>query len=315
MNFFKSVNFLKRLRSLATFGMFVMLASSFSCGATDDDNGETGRKVIKVAQVLSGLVASQLEPGMLFVYGATNITPKDLSLPITIGVIGLNAPIHISRLTSCVSTLEDLIEQTGDHAVVAARIVHAFLNGVVPIIYTGIRAERHFPTFSAITIPPRAISAFIRGMEPHDCLANKVLSPVRSGFKQPWGSTVLTTVLSIPKALMIQAMANEVLEDYVGVGNNSRLVISSSLAVASGALTIAFESDKINTLVQKVAQNPWPTLQEIAQAAFLASIYMGVGDELGFSTATVMGIFALETAVEAVSLERHWKKIARWLGL
>lgn len=91
---------------------------------------------------------------------------------------------------------------------------------------------------------------------------------------------------------------------------NSRL-ISTSLAVASGALTVAFESDKINTLGKKLAHNTWPTLLGIAQATLVTSIYYGMSNnELELPMLTAASVFALEAVVEAVSIEKHWTKIA-----
>ncbi|OJX12974.1 MAG: hypothetical protein BGO77_00705 [Caedibacter sp. 37-49] len=189
------------------------------------------------------------------------------------------------------------------------------------------RTEHNFPLFAAIILPFRASSELIKRMEFNDCIANRTLGQTQHNFQQPIISIILNSVLSIPKALMIKSMASNTLSTFGYEDKDSNFAISTSLAVASTALTIVFESDKINILSKRLMQNTVPMLLEGAQAALLSTIYYGMGSsELDLPMLAVAGVFALETVVEAVSIDRHWttvlspfcgkvrSKVARWLG-
>jgi hypothetical protein len=330
LNFFKRVTFLRKLRGITTIGMIVILASSFSCAACDENTYETGRKVIKAGGVLGGWVAAQIDPAMLFVYGAANATPRQLSLsmPITSVVMAVSGLTHISRLTTCASIIQDSIEKSNNLLVSTAQAAHSILNGVFPIVYIGMRTEREFPLFAAIVLPFRASSELIKRMEFDNCLAKRELGSTQPDFQHPIISIILNATLSIPKALMIKSMTSNTLSAIGYEDEDSNFLLSTSLAVASSALTTAFESDKITILSKRLMQDPAYILLRMTQATLVSSIYYGMGSgELELPILAAASVVALEAVVEAVSIDRQWttrltpwgnnfrSKIASWLGL
>ncbi|OJX12973.1 MAG: hypothetical protein BGO77_00700 [Caedibacter sp. 37-49] len=84
-------------KSLKIGMLIIILMNLFSCYACDENIQDIGRKVKKSGQVLGGLTATQIEPGMLFMYRATHNAPRNLSYPIIGGVMGITAPIHVRQ--------------------------------------------------------------------------------------------------------------------------------------------------------------------------------------------------------------------------
>lgn len=295
--------------------------------ASDDDLREDRpthcaplKPVTNFSLILASLSPLSIETKEIYRYGIVGPLDDHLIPPLSLCTIFIRAPHHISRFTGSYETLKTLIYQTNNSLVLGAKMAHALLNGVFPVSYIGnltnlrLTADYGGTVHAEIMAAEKifftaAASEFLKRIEYDECLAHQFAGINRSRPQTPIFSFLFVGATSIPKSLMISEMVNRSLEDLNWNDEASRAAVSTSVAVASSALTIMFESHKMDTVCRRVTQDPRSMLVALLQSAFFSYIFYNVCEtELGLTPFVAASVFCLEALTEAVSTESHWTK-------
>lgn len=273
---------------------------------------------------IAGLLPANIECPNSLLHGVGGILSPNPTSAMEYPVIGSivlgRSPIHILRLNQlndifadCVSNLR---KQYGDawSQVLTAKITHAVVNHVLPITYMSIMAERDFPLFAWITLPPLMLSYYARGLE---------VSPDNTSLMMDPYTLPIVAAGVAARGLVVQKIVENTLQHNDPI---LRATASWGAGITSVGLSYMFDRQKLAQYIGMINEHSIGFYSANLQAVLITSAYYGFTNALQISA--LLGVnqtaltflagsyLVLETATEVVSIRNNFhrvkSKLSRW---